>query len=120
MLQVFLAKNRLLHRYAPINTKRLVLDIDSAISLRMIELVALVLENGGFGENGEAMGETPRNKELTMIVFCQFYCYMLAECRRAFTDINGNVEDCAFNTAHEFALGIGHTLIMQSSHNAVG
>ena len=45
MLQIFLAEYRLLHRYAPINAKRLVLDIDAAISLGMVELVALVLED---------------------------------------------------------------------------
>ena len=64
MLQIFLAEYRLLHRYAPINAKRLVLDIDAAIGLGMIELVALVLEDGGFGENGEAMSKTTRDEEL--------------------------------------------------------
>ena len=64
MLQVFLTEYRLLHRYAPINAKRLVLDIDAAIGLRMIELVALVLENGGLGKNGKAMGKATRNEEL--------------------------------------------------------
>ena len=48
MLQVLLAEYRLLHRYAPINTQRFVLDVDAAIGLGMIELVALVLEDGGF------------------------------------------------------------------------
>ena len=119
MLQVFLAKNRLLHRYAPINTKRLVLDIDAAVSLRMIELIALVLEDGGLGENSEAMGKATRDEELTMIVFCQLHCYMLTECRRAFADVNSYVEDCAFNAAHEFALGIWHALIVQTTHHAV-
>ena len=47
MLQVFLAKNRLLHRYAPINAKGFILDIDATISLGVIELVAFVLEDGG-------------------------------------------------------------------------
>ena len=119
MLQVLFAEYRLLHRYAPVNAKRFVFDIDAAIGLGMVELVALVLEDGGFGENGEAMSKAPRNKELTMIVFCQFYCYMLAECRGAFADVNSYVKDSAFDTAHEFALGIWHTLIMQASHYTV-
>ena len=120
MLQVFLAEYRLFYWYAPINAKRLILDIDAAISLRMIELVALVLEDGGFGENGEAMGKATRDEELTMIVFCQFYCYMLAKCRRTLADVNGYVKHCAFNTAHEFALGIWHALIVKTSHHAIG
>ena len=47
MLQVFLAEYRLLHWYAPINAKTFILDVDAAICLGMIELVALVLEDGG-------------------------------------------------------------------------
>ena len=65
MLQVFLAEYRLLHWYAPVNAKCFILDVDAAISLRIIELVTLVLEDGGFGENGKATGKTTRNKELT-------------------------------------------------------
>ena len=55
MLQIFLAEYCLLHRYAPINAKGFIFDIDAAISFRMIELVAFVLEDGSFGENGKAM-----------------------------------------------------------------
>ena len=47
MLQIFLAEYRFLHRYAPVNAKRFVLDVDAAIGLWMIELIALVLEYGG-------------------------------------------------------------------------
>ena len=49
MLQVLFAEYRLLHRYAPVNTQGFVLDIDAAIGLGMVELIALVLEDGGFG-----------------------------------------------------------------------
>ena len=48
VFQVFLAEYRHLHRYAPVNAKRFIFDINSSISLRMIELVALVLEDGSF------------------------------------------------------------------------
>lgn len=64
MLQVLLTEYRLLHRYAPINAKRFILDIDAAISFRVIELVALVLEYGGFGENGKAVCKTTRDEKL--------------------------------------------------------
>ena len=119
MLQVFFTEYRLLYWYAPVNAKAFILDVDAAIGLGMIELVALVLEDGGLGENGEAMSESSWDKKLTMIVFCQFHCYMLAECRGAFADVNGYVEDCALNAAHEFALGIWHTLIVKSTHHTV-
>ena len=49
MLQVFLTEYRFLHRYAPVNAQGFVLYIDSAIGLWVIEFVALVLEDGGFG-----------------------------------------------------------------------
>ena len=48
MLQILFTKYRLLYRYMPVNAKRLVLDVDSAIGLGVIELVALVLEYGSF------------------------------------------------------------------------
>lgn len=92
MLLVFFAENGFFNRYMPINAKGFVLDVDAAVSLRMIELIALVLEYGSLGENGEAMGKAPRNKELTMIVFRQFHSYMLAKCRRTLADVNGYVE----------------------------
>ena len=120
MLQVLFAEYCLLHRYAPVNAKGFILDIYAAISLGMIELVALILEDGSLGENGEAMGKTPRNKELTMIVFRQFYCYMLSECWRTLANVNCNIKHCAFNAAHEFALSIGHALIVQTAHHAIG
>ena len=112
MLQVFLAEYRLLHRYAPVNVKGFILDIDAAISLGMIELVALVLEDGGLGENGEAVSKATRDEELTMIVFCQFHCHMLSECRGAFADVNGYVKHCTLYAAHEFALVIWHPLLV--------
>lgn len=64
MLQIFLTEYRLLHWHSPVNAKRLVLDVDAAIGLGMIELVALVLEDGGLGENGEAMSKATRDEEL--------------------------------------------------------
>ena len=62
MLQIFLAEYRLLHRYAPVNAKGFVLDVDAAIGLGMVELVAFVLEYGGLGEHGEAMGKATRDE----------------------------------------------------------
>ena len=64
MLQILFAEYRLLNRYAPVNTKTFILDVDAAICLRVIELIALLLEDGGLRENGEAMSEATRNEEL--------------------------------------------------------
>ena len=51
VFQVFLAENCLLHRYAPVYTKRLILDVDASICFGVIEVVALVLEDGSLGED---------------------------------------------------------------------
>ena len=64
MLQIFLAEYRLFYRYAPVNAKTFILDVDAAICFRVIELVALVLEDSGFGENGEAVSKATRDEEL--------------------------------------------------------
>ena len=47
MLQVLLTEYRLFHRYAPIDTKGFIFDIDATIGLWVIEFVALVLEDSG-------------------------------------------------------------------------
>ena len=64
MLQIFLTEYRLFHRYAPVYAKGFVLDVYAAISLGMIELIALVLEDGSFGEHGKAMCKATRDEEL--------------------------------------------------------
>ena len=39
----------------------------------LVEVITLVLEDGCFRENCEAMGKALWDEELAMIVFCQFY-----------------------------------------------
>ena len=53
------------------------------------------------------MSKTFWYEELAMIVFCQFYSYMIAISRRAFTNIHGYIEDSAFYAADQFALVYG-------------
>ena len=55
----------------PIDTEGVVEDADASIGFWMIEVITLVLEDGGLGEDGEAVSKTLRNEELTMIVLCQ-------------------------------------------------
>ena len=62
----------------PINTEAIIKDRDTSIGFRMIEVITLVLEDGGLGEDGEAVGKALWDEELAMIVFCQFYSHMLA------------------------------------------
>ena len=73
-------------RNLPINTEAIIKDGDTSIGFRMIEVITLVLEDGGLGEDGEAVGKALRNEELAMVIFCQLYRYMLAISRGTFTN----------------------------------
>lgn len=79
MLQVFLAENGFFYWYEPVDAEREILDADAGIGLRMVEVVALILEDSSFGENGKAMGKASGDEELTMIILCQFNRNMLTE-----------------------------------------
>ena len=59
------------------------------------------------------------NEELAMIVFCQFYCYVLAISRRAFTNIYSYIKDSTFYAAYQLALCVRWTLEVQASHYAI-
>ena len=85
----------------------------------MIEVITLVLEDGGLGEDGEAVGKTLRNEELTMIVLCQLYCHMLAIRWRSLTNIYCYIKYSTFYAAYQLALGIRRTLEVQASHYAI-
>ena len=65
------------------------------------------------------MSKTLWNEELDMIVFCQFYCYMLAISRRAFANIYGYIEYSTLYAAYQLTLGIWWALEVQASHNAI-
>ena len=65
------------------------------------------------------MGKALWNEELDMIIFCQFYCHMLAVSRGAFTNIHGYIEDSAFYAADQLALCVRWTLEVQATHHAI-
>lgn len=93
-------------RNLPINTEAIIKDGDTSIGFRMIEVITLVLEDGGLGEDGEAVGKTLRNEELTMIVLCQLYRYMLAIGWRSLTNIYSYIKYSTLYAAYKLALGI--------------
>ena len=84
MLRIFLWEIGMFCWDLPINTKGIIDDADATISLWMIEVITLVLEDCCFWEDCETMGKALWDEELAMIVFCQFYCHMLAISRGAF------------------------------------
>ncbi len=96
------------------------MDGDATVGFWVVVVVAFVLEDGDVAEDGEAVGKASWNEELAMVVFGQFYRYMLAVCRGAFADVDGYVKDCAFDASYELGLGEGRTLEVEATHHAVG
>ncbi len=81
----------------PVNTEGFIENRDTSICLWMIEVITLVLEDGCFGEDGEAVGKALWNEELDMIVFCQFYSHMLAISRGVLANIYSYIDKiCKF------------------------
>ena len=103
----------------PIDTEGIIEDADTTISLWMIELIALILEDGCFRENGETMGKALWNEELAMIVLCQLYRYMLAIRWRSLTNIYCYIKYSTLYAAYQFALGIRWALEVQASHHTI-
>ena len=81
----------------PIDTESVVEDADASICLWVIKVITLVLENCSFRENSEAMSKSLWYEELAMIVFCQFYCHVLAISRGALANIYSYIDKiCKF------------------------
>lgn len=62
MLGVFFAQDSLFRRDTPVDAQRIIQDADTAVRFRMIEVVALVLEDSRFTQYGEAVCKTARHK----------------------------------------------------------
>ena len=103
----------------PIDTEGVVEDADASIGFWMIEVITLVLEDGGLGEDGEAVGKALRNEELTMIILSQLYRYMLAIRWRSLADIYCYIKYSTLYAAYKLALGIRWALEVQASHDAI-
>ena len=112
MAGVFVAEDGLGGGDAPVDAEGVVEDADASVGLGVVELVTLVLEYGGLAQYSEAVGEALRDEELAMVVFGEFYGDVLTVGWGTFADVNGYIQDSAFDTANEFALGKGWALEM--------
>ena len=68
MLDIFFREDGILDRYLPVYTKVFIFDADTSVCLWGIEIITFVLEDRRLAKNSKAMGKTPWNKELTMII----------------------------------------------------
>ena len=114
---VFGTQNGFGNGHAPVDVETLIHERDACIRLGSIVVVALVLEHRFFGENGKAVRKTAGDEELEMVVFAQFHCHVLTKGGTALANVYGNIEDATAGAAHEFALRVGHALIVKTAHH---
>ena len=114
---VFGTQNGVGNGHAPVDVETLVHERDARIGLGSIIVVAFVLEHRFFGEDGKTMRKTAGDEELEMVVFAQFHGDVLPKGGTALTNVYGNIEDATAGAAHEFALRVGHALIVQTAHH---
>jgi hypothetical protein len=68
MLSV-LFRNDKVHAYIrPLYPKRRIVKLKAALGRRIVEIIALIAENGVIFENHKTMGEAARNKELPAVI----------------------------------------------------
>ena len=65
------------------------------------------------------MSKALRNKELAMIILCQFHSHMLTVCWRPFADIHSNIQHSTLHASHQLTLSKRRSLEMQASHHTI-
>ncbi len=119
MLEVLGAQDCLVHWYLPVDSQGAVLDGDSAIGFRSVEVVAFVLEDCGLTQYGKAMSEASRHEELTMIIFRKLDSYMLSVGWRTFADVYSDIKHLTLDASYKFTLGIWRFLEMKAAHYSI-
>ena len=72
--------------------------------LRCIDVINLISKNSLFTEHKESMGKATRNKELALIILAQFHHYIFTESLAAPAQINGNIQNLAFDNTYQLSL----------------
>jgi hypothetical protein len=120
MVPVLGGKDDLFGGQLPVNPDIWIVPCDGTLRLRMIEIVALILEHALLGKDAESMGESPGHKKLKMILFTQLHREVLPISRRILSDIYCNVENTAFYDPYKLCLGKGVFLEMKATEDPVG
>ena len=119
MVLVLLAEDDVAQRQLPVDADVGIVPGDGAFGLGVIEVVALVLEDGTLGKHGEAMGKALRNKELTVVLGTELAGEPLPEGGRGATQVDSHIEHPTLDAAHQLALGVRGLLEMQTAHHAI-
>ena len=120
LLEILIAEDSLLHGNLPVDTQLFVHKLNAGIGLGMVEVVALVLENGNITQYGKSMGEATGDEELAVVVLAELYGYMLTIGGRSLADVDNDIEHPALDTTHNLALRIGGTLKVKTTNDTIG
>ena len=103
----------------PVNSKVSIQNTYPPIRLWSIKVVTFILEDSFITQYGKTVRKTSWYKELTVIIFCKFYCYMFSVSRRIFSYIYSYIKHSTSNHSYKLALRIRRTLEVQAAHHAI-
>lgn len=119
MACVLVGQNGTLHGDLPVYLKSGVQDGDAAVGFGVVELVALVLEDGGVAEYDEAVCKAFGDEELAVVFGAELDGDVLPVGRGALAYVNGYVQDASLHAAYYLALCVWGTLEVKAAHDSV-
>ncbi len=105
--------------YLPVDVEVGVVKTDAAFGSFVVEVGALVGEDGVVFEGGEAVGKPGGQEELHEVVGGEQHAVVLAVGRTALANVDGEVEGCALDDAHQLGLGVGRALEVETAHDTL-
>ena len=84
-----------------------------------INIIYLISKDCFVTKNKETMCKTTWNKELTLILFREFYHDIFSKGRATLANINGNIQDLSLDYANQFCLRILSFLIVETTQYAI-
>ena len=103
----------------PIDVKRRIIPSYSALTLRMVEIVALILENDLRGEHTESMGEPSRQVKHEMVLARELTRHPFPIGRRTFSYVNCDIQHLTAYDPDKLCLRKGRFLKVQASKHAI-
>ena len=85
----------------------------------MVEVVALVGENGLLAQYGESVGKSAGDEELALVLFAQFDGKPLTKGGTLFAQIDSYVEHTSDGAADQLSLAIRRTLEMEATYDTI-
>jgi len=117
-MAVLLAADGGVERDAPVYAEGGVVEADASFRLGMVELIALVLEDGDIGEDGKAVSKALGDEELTVVALVELHGNVTAVGGRAGAQVDGHIEHGTTNATHELGLRERRALEMETADDA--